>query len=84
MIITAGEEDQRHPCGFIAFLSEPATVNQTFPLTLNADGTVNSETHPPPAGSVVTIFVDGQSCAHHRPGQHGSFGSAELIAGGHA
>ncbi|MGB6944134.1 MAG: hypothetical protein WBE37_17170, partial [Bryobacteraceae bacterium] len=28
----------------VAFLSQPSTVNQTFPLTLNADGTVNSQT----------------------------------------
>jgi len=43
----------------VAFLSQPSTVNQTFPLTLNTDGTVNSPTNPAAAGSVVTIFVDG-------------------------
>ena len=43
----------------VAFLSQPSIVNQTFPLTLNADGTVNSQTHPAAAGSVVTIFLDG-------------------------
>jgi uncharacterized protein (TIGR03437 family) len=43
----------------VAFLSQPSTGNQTFPLTLNADGTVNSPTNPAAAGSVVTIFVDG-------------------------
>lgn len=42
-----------------AFLSQPSTFNQTFPLTLNADGTINSQTHPAAARSVVTIFVDG-------------------------
>jgi uncharacterized protein (TIGR03437 family) len=43
----------------VAFLAQPSIVNQTFPLALNADGTVNSHTHPAAAGSVVTIFVDG-------------------------
>ena len=43
----------------VAFLSQPSTVNQAFPLALNADGTVNSQTHPAAAGSVVTIFLDG-------------------------
>ena len=43
----------------VAFLSQPSIFNQTFPLTLNADGTVNSQTHPAVAGSVVTIFLDG-------------------------
>ena len=43
----------------VAFLSQPSIVNQSFPLTLNADGTVNSQTNPAPAGSVVTIFLDG-------------------------
>ena len=41
----------------VSFLSQPSIVNQTFPLTLNADGTVNSETNPAAVGSVVTIFV---------------------------
>jgi uncharacterized protein (TIGR03437 family) len=43
----------------VAFLSQPSIVNQTFPLTLNADGTVNSHTNPAAAGSVVTIFLNG-------------------------
>jgi uncharacterized protein (TIGR03437 family) len=43
----------------VAFLSQPSMFNQTFPLTLNADGTINSLTHPAAAGSVVTLFVDG-------------------------
>src|SRR5580658_1015143 len=43
----------------VAFLSQPSNFNQTFPLTLNSDGTVNSQTNPAAAGSVVTIFLDG-------------------------
>jgi uncharacterized protein (TIGR03437 family) len=43
----------------VAFLSQPSIVNQSFPLVLNADGTVNSQTNPAAAGSVVTIFLDG-------------------------
>jgi uncharacterized protein (TIGR03437 family) len=43
----------------VAFLSQPSIVNQSFPLALNVDGTVNSQTNPAPAGSVVTIFLDG-------------------------
>jgi uncharacterized protein (TIGR03437 family) len=43
----------------VAFLSQPSIVNQSFPLALNVDGTVNSQTNPAAAGSVVTIFVDG-------------------------
>jgi len=43
----------------VAFLSQPSIVNQSFPLALNADGTVNSQTNPASAGSVVTIFLDG-------------------------
>lgn len=42
-----------------AFLSQPSIVNQAFPLALNSDGTVNSQTHPAAAGSVVTVFLDG-------------------------
>ncbi len=42
-----------------AFLSQPSTANQSFPLTLNADGSVNSQSHPAAEGSVVTIFLDG-------------------------
>ena len=43
----------------VAFVSQPPTANQTFLLALNADGTVNSQTHPAAAGSIVAIFVDG-------------------------
>jgi uncharacterized protein (TIGR03437 family) len=43
----------------VAFLAQPSIVNQSFPLALNADGTVNSQTDPAAAGSVVTIFLDG-------------------------
>ncbi len=43
----------------VAFLAQPSIVNQSFPLALNADGTVNSQNNPAAAGSVVTIFVDG-------------------------
>ena len=43
----------------VAFLSQPSIVNQSFPLALNADGTINSQTNPAAAGSVVTIFLDG-------------------------
>jgi uncharacterized protein (TIGR03437 family) len=43
----------------VAFLSQPSAVNQTFPLTLNADGTVNSQINPAAAGAGVTIFLDG-------------------------
>jgi hypothetical protein len=34
----------------VAFLSQPSIMNQPFPLMLNADGTVNSQTHPAAAG----------------------------------
>lgn len=45
----------------VAFLSQPqpSIVDQTFPLTLNSDGAINSQTHPAAAGSVVSIFLDG-------------------------
>jgi uncharacterized protein (TIGR03437 family) len=43
----------------VVFLSQPSSVNQAFPLTLNADGTVNSLTQPAAAGSIVSIFIDG-------------------------
>jgi uncharacterized protein (TIGR03437 family) len=43
----------------VAFLSQPSNYNVAYPLTLNADGTVNSETNPAATGSVVTIFLDG-------------------------
>ena len=51
----------------VAFLSQPPIVNQSFPLVLNADGTVNSQTNPAPAGSVVTIFLDGFGLAGPLP-----------------
>ena len=43
----------------VAFVSQMAIVNQSFPLAFNADGTVNSQTNPAAAGTVVTIFLDG-------------------------
>jgi uncharacterized protein (TIGR03437 family) len=43
----------------VAFLTQPLTTYQNFPLTLNADGTVNSQTNPAAAGSVVSMFLDG-------------------------
>ena len=43
----------------VAFVSPSSIINQSFPLTLNTDGTVNSPTNPAAAGSVVTIFIDG-------------------------
>ncbi len=43
----------------VGFLARPSIVNQSFPLALNADGMVNSQTNPAAAGSGVTIFVDG-------------------------
>jgi uncharacterized protein (TIGR03437 family) len=43
----------------VAFLSQPSVFNQSFPLTLNPDGTANSQTNPAPAGSGVAIFIDG-------------------------
>jgi len=47
----------------VAFLSQPANLTYpmaiNLPLVLNADGTVNSQTNPAAAGSVVTLFVDG-------------------------
>jgi uncharacterized protein (TIGR03437 family) len=43
----------------VVFLSQPSYYNQAFPLTLNADGTVNSQTNPAAAGSIVSIFIDG-------------------------
>ena len=43
----------------VAFLSQPSDFNQSFPLALNADGTVNSVTNPAAAGSDVSIFIDG-------------------------
>jgi uncharacterized protein (TIGR03437 family) len=42
-----------------AFLSQPSIINEGFPLALNSDGTVNSQTNPAAAGSVVTLFLDG-------------------------
>lgn len=43
----------------VAFLSQASIVNQSFPLTVNADGTLNSLTNPAAAGSLVSIFLDG-------------------------
>jgi uncharacterized protein (TIGR03437 family) len=47
----------------VAFLSQPANLTYpmavNFPLVLNADGTVNSQTNPAAANSVVTVFLDG-------------------------
>ena len=40
-------------------MSNPTVLNQTFPLTLNADGSINSQTNPAAPGSRVTIFIDG-------------------------
>ena len=51
----------------VAFLSQPSNVSQAFPLTLNADGTVNSTTNPAAAGSVVTIFLDGLGVTSPQP-----------------
>jgi len=51
----------------VAFLSQPSYVDQTFPLTLNADGTVNSSTNPAAAGSIVTIFLDGLGVTSPQP-----------------
>ena len=51
----------------VAFLSQPSIFNQTFPLALNADGTVNSGTNPAAAGSVVTIFFDGLGVTSPQP-----------------
>lgn len=43
----------------LAFISPSSVVNQSFPLAVNADGTVNSETNPVAAQSIVTVFLDG-------------------------
>jgi uncharacterized protein (TIGR03437 family) len=43
------------PCIF----ESSASVNGTFPLALNPDGSINACTNPAPAGSVVTLFLDG-------------------------
>jgi uncharacterized protein (TIGR03437 family) len=51
----------------VAILSQPSSFNQTFPLTLNADGKVNSGTNPAAAGSVVTIFLDGLGVTSPQP-----------------
>jgi uncharacterized protein (TIGR03437 family) len=51
----------------VAFVSQPSSFNQIFPLALNADGTVNSETNPAAAGSVVTIFLDGLGVTSPQP-----------------
>jgi uncharacterized protein (TIGR03437 family) len=36
-----------------------ASVNGTFPLAFNPDGSINACMNPAPAGSVVTLFLDG-------------------------
>ena len=53
----------------VAFLSQlrPSVYNQTFPLTLNQDGTINSQSNPAPSGSVVTIFVEGLGLTNPAP-----------------
>lgn len=51
----------------VAFLSQPSNFNQNLPITLNADGTVNSEANPAAAGSVVTIFLDGLGVTSPQP-----------------
>jgi uncharacterized protein (TIGR03437 family) len=43
----------------VAFLSRPSIINESFPLMLNSDGTVNSQTNAAAAGSAVTLFLDG-------------------------
>jgi uncharacterized protein (TIGR03437 family) len=42
------------PCIF----TSPASGG-TFPLALNPDGSINACTNPAPAGSIVTLFLDG-------------------------
>jgi uncharacterized protein (TIGR03437 family) len=36
-----------------------ASLNGTFPLAFNPDGSINACRNPAPAGSVVTLFLDG-------------------------
>jgi uncharacterized protein (TIGR03437 family) len=48
-----------NPVAFLSQASNPTVLDQTFPLTLNADGSINSQTNPAAAGSRVTIFIDG-------------------------
>ncbi len=43
----------------VALLSQPSIINEGFPVALNSDGAVNSQTNPAAAGSVVTLFLDG-------------------------
>jgi uncharacterized protein (TIGR03437 family) len=50
-----------------AFLSQQSTVTQSYPLTLNADGTVNSPANSATAGSIVTIFLDGLGLTNPPP-----------------
>jgi uncharacterized protein (TIGR03437 family) len=42
-----------------AFLFQQSSYFQTFPLALNADGTINCLGNPAAVGSVVTIFLEG-------------------------
>jgi uncharacterized protein (TIGR03437 family) len=51
----------------VAFLSQPSIINEGFPLALNSDGTVNSQTNPAAAGSLVTIFLDGLGLTNPLP-----------------
>ena len=51
----------------VAFLSQPSNVSQAFPLTLNADGTVNSAANQARAGSVITMFLDGLGVTSPQP-----------------
>jgi uncharacterized protein (TIGR03437 family) len=51
----------------VAFLSQPSIMNQSFPLTLNADGSANSQTNQAPEGSTVAIFIDGLGLAFPQP-----------------
>lgn len=48
-----------NPVAFLSQTSQQSFVNQTFPLTLNSDGSINSQSNPAAAGSVITMFLDG-------------------------
>jgi uncharacterized protein (TIGR03437 family) len=50
-----------------AFVYQPSNVTQSFPVALNADGTVNSGTNPAAAGSVVTVFLEGLGITNPQP-----------------
>ncbi len=55
----------------VAFLSQPANLifpmAVNSPLVLNADGSVNSQTNPAAANSIVTVFLDGLGLTSPRP-----------------